>query len=126
MHFDGARYCFKKDPNVTLLIEQESNAVARDERQVEERIKEMLEARITGRNAVIWKAKSGEIPDKEPYFLVAYMPLDFGTQAPTGREAAAKEIFENCGGPPESIATDLDLPFQPPNRLKFFAAPFAI
>ncbi|HET6144282.1 MAG TPA: DUF499 domain-containing protein [Candidatus Acidoferrales bacterium] len=99
LHFDGARYCFKKDPNVTLLIEQESNAVARDERQVEERIREMLEARITGRNAVIWKAKSGEIPDKEPYFLVAYMPLDFGTQAPTGREAAAKEIFENCGGP---------------------------
>jgi Protein of unknown function (DUF499) len=99
LHFDGARYCFKKDPNVTLLVEQESNAVARDERQVETRIKEMLEARITGRNAVIWKAKSGEIPDKEPYFLVAYMPLDFGIQAPTGREAAAKEIFENCGGP---------------------------
>src|SRR5437879_5195129 len=78
LHFDGARYCFKKDPNVTLLVEQESNAVARDERQVEDRIKEMLEARITGRNAVVWKAKSGEIPDKEPYFLIAYMPLDFG------------------------------------------------
>jgi len=99
LHFDGARYCFKKDPNVTLLIEQESNAVARDERQVEDHIREMLEARITGRNAVIWKAKYGEIPDKEPYFLVAYMPLNFGTQAPTGREAAAKEIFEHCGGP---------------------------
>ena len=24
LHFDGARYCFKKDPNVTLLIEQEA------------------------------------------------------------------------------------------------------
>jgi len=23
LHFDGARYCFKKDPNVTLLVEQE-------------------------------------------------------------------------------------------------------
>ena len=57
LHFDGVRYCFKKDPNVTLLIEQESDAVGRDERQVEERIKEMLEARITGRNAVVWKAK---------------------------------------------------------------------
>src|SRR5205807_5655325 len=65
LHFDGVRYCFKKDPNVTLLIEQESDAVGRDERQVEEHIKEMLEARISGRNAVIWKAKSGEIPDKE-------------------------------------------------------------
>ena len=44
LHFDGVRYCFKKDPNVTLLIEQESDAVGRDERQVEDRIREMLEA----------------------------------------------------------------------------------
>ena len=109
LHFDGARYCFKKDPNVTLLVEQESNAVARDERQVEERIKEMLEARITGRNAVVWKAKSGEIPDKEPYFLIAYMPLDFGTQAHSGREAAAKEIFENSGSGPRKYRNGLGL-----------------
>jgi Protein of unknown function (DUF499) len=109
LHFDGARYCFKKDPNVTLLVEQESNAVARDERQVEERIKQMLEARITGRNAVVWKAKSGEIPDKEPYFLVAYMPLDFGTQAHSGREAAAKEIFENSGSGPRKYRNGLGL-----------------
>jgi hypothetical protein len=27
--------------------------------------KEMLEARITGRNAVVWRAKSGDIPDKD-------------------------------------------------------------
>ena len=31
LHFDGVRYCFKKDPNVTLLVEQEADAVARDE-----------------------------------------------------------------------------------------------
>jgi hypothetical protein len=97
LHFDGVRYCFKKDPNVTLLIEQESNAVARDERQVEDRIQQMLEARITGRNAVVWKAKSADIADKEPSFLVAYMPLNFGTDAQSGRELAAKEIFENYG-----------------------------
>jgi hypothetical protein len=97
LHFDGVRYCFKKDPNVTLLVEQESNAVARDERQVEERIKIMLEARIAGKNTVVWQAKSADIPDKEPYFLIAYMPLGFGTQAHSGREAAAKEIFENSG-----------------------------
>ena len=109
LHFDGVRYCFKKDPNVTLLIEQESNAVARDERQVEEHIKEMLEARITGRNAVIWRAKSGDIPDKEPSFLIAYMPLNFGTDARTGREAAAKEIFENCGSCPRKYRNGLGL-----------------
>ena len=31
LHFDGARYCFKKDPNVTLLLEQEAEAVGRDD-----------------------------------------------------------------------------------------------
>jgi Protein of unknown function (DUF499) len=109
LHFDGVRYCFKKDPNVTLLIEQESDAVGRDERQVEERIKQMLEARITGRNAVIWKAKSGDIPDKEPSFLIAYLPLNFGTDARSGREAAAKEIFENCGSSPRKYRNGLGL-----------------
>jgi hypothetical protein len=109
LHFDGVRYCFKKDPNVTLLVEQESEAVGRDERQVEERIKEMLEGRITGRNAVVWRAKSGDIPDKEPSFLVAYMPFDFGTQARSGREAAAKEIFETYGNSPRKYRNGLGL-----------------
>jgi hypothetical protein len=66
LYFDGVRYCFKKDPNVTLLIEQESNGVARDQSQVEQHIGEMLEAGITGRNTVVWRAKSEDIPDKEP------------------------------------------------------------
>jgi hypothetical protein len=109
LHFDGVRYCFKKDPNITLLIEQESEAVGRDEGQVEDRIREMLEERITGRNAVIWKAKSGDIPDKEPSFLIAYMPLNFGTDARSGREAAAKEVFENCGSSPRKYRNGLGL-----------------
>jgi hypothetical protein len=54
-----------------------------------------LEARMIGRNAIVWKPKSGDIPDNEPSFVVAYMPLDFGTRAQSGREAVAKEIFEN-------------------------------
>jgi hypothetical protein len=83
--------------------------VGRDERQVEERIKEMLEARITGRNAVIWKAKSADIPDKEASFLIAYMPLNFGADAHSGREAAAKEIFENCGSSPRKYRNGLGL-----------------
>lgn len=109
LHFDGVRYCFKKDPNVTLLIEQESDVVGRDERQVEEHIKEMLEARITSRNAVVWRAKSGDIPDKEPAFMVAYMPLNFGTDSGAGREAAAKEIFENCGSSKRKYRNGLGL-----------------
>jgi hypothetical protein len=109
LHFDGVRYCFKKDPNVTLLIEQESDAVGRDERQVEERIKEMLEARITGRNAVVWRSKSADIPDKEPSFLVAYTPFSFGAQPGSGREAEVKELFENYGSSPRKYRNGLGL-----------------
>ena len=49
------RHIFKKDPNVTLLIEQESDAVGRAERQVEDRIREMLEATMP---RMICKTKS--------------------------------------------------------------------
>ena len=72
LHFDGVRYCFKQDPNVTLLIEQEADAVARDETSVTAKIKEMLEERLAGHHAAIaWPAASGEIPDEEPRFQPA-------------------------------------------------------
>ena len=56
LHFDGVRYCFKKDPNVTLLVEQEADVVARDEDLVRDKIKEMLEARLAGHNVYVWPA----------------------------------------------------------------------
>jgi hypothetical protein len=98
LHFDGVRYCFKKDPNVTLLVEQEAEAVARDERQVSDKIKEMLEARLGGhRTAVIWPKKSAEVPDRDPAFLVTYLPLEFGTEPMAAQELKARELFEKCG-----------------------------
>ena len=51
LHFDGVRYCFKRDPNVTLLVEQEADAVARDESRIRARIKAMLEERLAGRRS---------------------------------------------------------------------------
>src|SRR5439155_1098168 len=39
----------------------------------------------------------------------AYMPLDFGTKAHIGREAAAKEIFENSGSGPRKYRNGLGL-----------------
>ena len=61
---------------------------------------------MIGRNAIVWKPKSGDIPDNEPFFrrcLPRYR--NFGTRAQSGREAVAKEIFENCGATRESIAS---------------------
>lgn len=110
LHFDGVRYCFKKDPNVTLLVEQEADAVARDERQVRQKIKEMIESRLAGHHdALVWPEKSTEVPDKEPYFLVAYMPLEFAAESKTGQEAKALEILGQYGGKPRAFRNGLGL-----------------
>jgi hypothetical protein len=56
LHFDGLRYCFKKDPNVNKLVEEAEQAVAREEVEGKEvgpvrgRIKNMLEERLAKHN----------------------------------------------------------------------------
>ena len=110
LHFDGARYCFKKDPNVTLLIEQEADAVARDESRVRGRIREMIEERMEGRrNAVVWPATSADLPDGEHSFLVGYLPLEFGTAVGTTRDSEAKEYLEKHGGKPRDFRNGIAL-----------------
>jgi hypothetical protein len=110
LHFDGVRYCFKKDPNVTLLVEQEADAVARDERKVLDRIKEMLEARLAGhRTAIVWPEKPADISDKDPSFLVAYLPLEFAGKPRVEQETVAKDLLEKYGDRPRSYRNGLGL-----------------
>jgi hypothetical protein len=110
LHFDGVRYCFKQDPNVTLLIEQEADAVARDEVLVTAEIKNMLEERLSGHHAAIaWPAASGEIPDEQPRFQIAYLPLDFATKSPKERDALASDFLEKCGNKPRIFKNGLAL-----------------
>jgi hypothetical protein len=110
LHYDGVRYCFKKDPNVTLLVEQEADAVARDEKLVTSRVKELLEERLAGHHAAIaWPADSSAIPDQEPRFLMAYLPLDFAAKPAQDREAAALEMLERCGTTPRKYRNGLGL-----------------
>ena len=105
LHFDGVRYCFKKDPNVTLLVEQEADVVSRDEDLVRDKIKEMLEARLAGHNVYIWPTKSGEVPDSEPSFIVAYLPLDFGAETkseqPETRQGHPGEVRRQAAPVPQ-------------------------
>lgn len=99
LHFDGVRYCFKKDPNVVKLIEDSEQEVSRDPDGVTDRIREMLNARTAGRNsAVIWPQDSGGIDDKEPVFLIGYMPLDFVAASKADQDTAAKDFLFRCGG----------------------------
>ncbi len=104
LHFDGVRYCFKKDPNVGALVEEAEQDVSRQEvtagmaGPVRGRIKEQLEQRLAGRNqAIVWPAKSHAAPDNEPTFLVAYMPLELGAEPQSEQERVAKEYFAKCG-----------------------------
>lgn len=111
LHYDGVRYCFKKDPNVTLLVEQEADAIARNEASVEERIKEMLETRLAAHSssALLWPKKSGEIPNDDPGFLVAYLPLEFRAKSRAEQEAAAKELLEKYGDKPRKFRNGVGL-----------------
>ncbi len=104
LHFDGARYCFKKDPNVTLLIEQEAEAVGRNDKQVRARVKEMIEARLAGhRCAIVWPESAADIPDRDPSFLVAYLPLELGGKPRGQQETTAKNLLEKCGEKPRTF-----------------------
>ena len=110
LHFDGVRYSFKQDPNVTLLIEQEADAVARDEGLVTGQIKTMMEERLSGHHAAIpWPGASGEIPDEQPRFQIAYLPLDFATKSSKERDALANEFLEKCGSIPRKYKNGLAL-----------------
>lgn len=108
LHFDGARYCFKKDPNVTLLIEQEADIVARNEKRVRGRIKEMIEARLAGHHsAIVWPEDTGYVPDRDPSFLFAYLPLEFAGEPRNVQVSAAKEFLEKYGDKPRTYRNGL-------------------
>lgn len=101
LHYDGVRYCFKKDANVTKLIEDAEQEVARDPDSIRDRIKEMLEARLAGRvEAVVWPATSQDLPDKEPRFLVGYMPLELAGKSGPQQDDAAKAMLSKYGDAP--------------------------
>jgi hypothetical protein len=110
LHFDGVRYGFKKDPNVTLLIEQGADAVARDEGRVTAKIKEMLEARLAGHHeAIVWPERTTEVPHDDPRFLIAYLPLEFGGKPGSWQEEKAREFFEKYGDRPRKHRNGLGL-----------------
>ena len=116
LHYDGVRYCFKKDPNVTKLIEDAEQTVAREDSQahghgpVRSHIKEMLDARLAGHHtAIVWPAKSQDIPDEDPRFLIAYLPLEFAADGQLEQERQAKEYLSKYGDRPRRFRNGLGL-----------------
>lgn len=116
LHYDGVRYCFKKDPNVTKLIEDAEQTIAREETQsrgngpVRAEIRKMLEKKLAGqRGAIVWPARSQDIPDEEPLFLVAYLPLEFAMEGEREQERQAKEYLATYGDRPRRFRNGLGL-----------------
>lgn len=110
LHYDGVRYCFKKDPNVTKLIEDAEQEVARAPDAVRERIKQMLQHRLAGKaEAIVWPAASQDLPDKEPRFLVGYLPLEFAYQSPAEQEQQAIVLMSTCGQRPRQYRNGVAL-----------------
>ncbi len=116
LHYDGVRYCFKKDPNVTKLIEDAEQTVAREDSHsrgngpVRSMVKEMLEQRLSGHHtAVVWPAKSQDISDEEPRFLVAYLPLDFASEGKTEQDRQARDYLTKYGDRPRRYRNGLGI-----------------
>jgi hypothetical protein len=108
LHFDGARYCFKTTPNVNMLIEQEADSVKPQE--IRSAIKERLEKRLSGqRAAFVWPEQSDQIPDEEPCFQIAYLPIEFAQQRASEQDRVAKELFEKYGDRPRRYRNGLGL-----------------
>ena len=109
LHFDGVRYCFKKDPNVTLLVEQEAEAVARDKHRAQTRIREIIEERLAGQSAIVWPENPPDIPDREPRFVIAYLPLEFAAQPAAEQRRAALAVCEQFGNRQRQFRNGLGL-----------------
>ncbi len=110
LHYDGVRYCFKKDANVTKLVEDAEQEVARDPIAIREKIKELLEARLAGKNdAIVWPATSQDLPDKEPCFLVGYMPLEFAAKVLAKQDDEARTMLSKHGDGPRTYRNGVAL-----------------
>jgi len=97
LHYDGARYVFKTTPNINKLLEDEAESNVRAE-EIRAAIKDELTHRLSGRlGAIVWPETSAHIPDKEPRFLLAYLPLEFAALGDRAQQERISEYFERYG-----------------------------
>jgi len=109
LHYDGARYAFKTTPNVTQVLEDVALHQVRP-RMIEEKIREELNKRLSGRTgAILWPDSSDKIPHEESRFLLAYMPLDFARRGHATQRQQAIEFFTQYGDQPRRYRNGLGL-----------------
>lgn len=116
LHFDGVRYVFRTTPNITQTLEQEAEHIHREE--IDQAIQDDLDNRLRGRNgAILWPLTSAGIPDREPRFLLAYLPLDSALEVDSIQEALATDYFTKHGETPRRHRNGLGLAFPDRNQV---------
>src|ERR1019366_4750072 len=82
----------------------------RNDKLVRTRIKTMIEARLAGhRNAIVWPENSSGIDDRDPSFLIAYLPLELGGKPAAQLDPVTKELLEKYGEKPRTFRNGLGL-----------------
>ena len=114
IHYDGTRYAFKTIPNVNKILEDEAEGIRDDE--IKKRIKEILEKELGGKPAIIWPSQSKGISDKEPRFLIAYLPLDFVHEKE--KEKLALEYLTQYGDKPRVYRNAIGLTVPDKNQIE--------
>ena len=99
----------RRIPNVTLLVEQEAETVARDDAGIMGRARQLIEERLAGQQAIVWPTKPGDVPDREPEFLIAYLSLEFSAQTGLAQRRAALTLCEQVGNRQREFRNGLGL-----------------
>ncbi|MEM4188672.1 MAG: DUF499 domain-containing protein [Candidatus Hadarchaeum sp.] len=109
LHYDGARYCFKTQANVNKILEDEAENIKVDE--IRKFIQLAIEKQVgaASNSAVIWPQKSEDIPDKEPCFLVVYLPLEFCDKVPEEQIKLAIDYLTCYSSQPRTYRNGLGL-----------------
>ena len=113
IHYDGVRYAFKTTPNVNKVLEDEATGIREDE--IKNTIKQAIEKDLAGKPAIIWASESKKIPDNEPKFTIAYLPLDFVYER--NPDEKALELLTQYGDKPRIYRNGLALAIPDKNQI---------
>lgn len=117
LHFDGVHYVFKTTPSINQILEDETNHIKPEE--IEQTIREALHNRLSGRHgAIIWPKDSPAIPDTEPRFLLAYLPLNFAQQDEKSQDQQAIELLGQHSERPRRYRNGLGLAIPERNQVE--------
>ena len=105
IHYDGTRYSFKTVRNLNKTLEDVAQNIAATE--IDGFLKSELERELASKNAIIWPKDTKSIPDGEPRFTIAYLPLELVYS--TNLENKGLEFLTQYGDRPRKYRNSIAL-----------------